>query len=312
MARPETAPLRLLAGSREPCRVVAISNIDLSTGGLLTIDGVTLEAGDRVLLIAQTDAVENGIYAASAGAWRRAADGTQSRAVNKGITVHIQEGTAGAGKVYVFQTLNPDVGDDEITIGEYLSETLLTDVQEAADAALAGAQDVLEQIEDVIEQPVQTAVHGATEKATPADNDELALIDSADSNTLKKLLWSSVKTALNSVYAKLSGAQTLTGGFRVTAYSAGTKSTGTFTPDANNGNYQYATNGGAHTLAAPSNDCGIEILYTNNASAGTITFSGFQVGSSTGDSLTTTNGHDFIISIRRINSIATYSIRALQ
>lgn len=101
-------------------------------------------------------------------------------------------------------------------------------------------------------------------------------------------------------------------GYKFTAFSAGTKSTGTFTPDAANGNYQYVTNGGAHTLAAPAADCAIDILYTNNGSAGTVTFSGFQVGSSTGDSLTTTNGDDFIISIRRINSIATYLIKALQ
>jgi hypothetical protein len=119
-------------------------------------------------------------------------------------------------------------------------------------------------------------------------------------------------SSLLSTYLKSNTTATLTAGFAVTPYSAGTKSTGTFTPDPANGNYQYATNGGAHTLAAPASDCAIDILYTNNGSAGSITFSGFTVGSSTGSSLTTTNTSKFLISIRRVNSVATYSVYALQ
>ncbi len=114
-------------------------------------------------------------------------------------------------------------------------------------------------------------------------------------------------------YLKLAGNQTVTGGFELTSYSAGTKSSGTFTPDPINQNYQYYTNGGAHTLAAPASDCAIDILVTNNGSAGSITFSGFTVASgNTGDPLTTTNGHKFLISIRRMNSVSTYIIKALQ
>jgi hypothetical protein len=108
------------------------------------------------------------------------------------------------------------------------------------------------------------------------------------------------------------GNQTITGGYAITPFNAGTKSTGTYTPASSDGNYQYATNGGAHTLAAPANDCAIDILYTNNGSAGSITFSGFTVGSATGSALTTTDTSKFLISIRRINSVATYSIYALQ
>ena len=104
----------------------------------------------------------------------------------------------------------------------------------------------------------------------------------------------------------------ITVGFTVTPYSIGTVSSGTTTPSIANGNYQYYTNNGAHTLAAPTSDGAIDILVTNGASAGSITFSGFTVSSSVGDSLTTTNTSKFIISVRRINSIATYVIKALQ
>lgn len=104
----------------------------------------------------------------------------------------------------------------------------------------------------------------------------------------------------------------VTVGFTITPLSLGTVSSGTTTPAAAGGNYQYYSNNGAHTLAAPTADCAIDIMVTNAASAGSITFSGFTVGSVTGSALTTTNGHRFLISIRRINAISTYSIYALQ
>jgi hypothetical protein len=105
---------------------------------------------------------------------------------------------------------------------------------------------------------------------------------------------------------------TITKGFLITPNNIGTISSGTVTPDATQGNYQFYTNNGAHTLAAPANDSALDILITNGASAGSITLSGFTVGASVGDSLTTTNTNKFIISIRRINSISTYIIKALQ
>ena len=103
-------------------------------------------------------------------------------------------------------------------------------------------------------------------------------------------------------------------GYTSVAYSAGTKSSGTFTPDAAVGNFQHATNGGAHTLAPPAANCALVILYKNNASAGAITTSGFTVVD--GDSLTTTDGHEFFLYITRINDGSTtfslLTVRALQ
>lgn len=105
---------------------------------------------------------------------------------------------------------------------------------------------------------------------------------------------------------------TLTAGFTATPNNIGTVSSGTTTPSAASGNLQYYTNNGAHTLAAPTSDCGIDILVTNGASAGAITFSGYTVGSNTGSPYVTTNTNKFLLSIRRINSVATYSWYALQ
>ena len=103
--------------------------------------------------------------------------------------------------------------------------------------------------------------------------------------------------------------QTLTGGANVTSKSL---TTGSVTIDCGACPLQYITNGGAFTITAPSNDGSCIILVTNNASAATISFSGFTVGSNTGDALTTTNGNKFMVTIVRINGTATYLVKALQ
>ena len=103
---------------------------------------------------------------------------------------------------------------------------------------------------------------------------------------------------------------TISKGFTLTPNSLGNITS--FTIDPTLGNYQYGTNHGAATWTAPASDCAVDILVTNDATAGAITFSGFTVGANVGDSLTTTNGHKFIISIRRINSVSTYIVKALQ
>jgi hypothetical protein len=117
-------------------------------------------------------------------------------------------------------------------------------------------------------------------------------------------------SSIGGTAAVVSGNQTVTGGFNVTATDAGTKSSGTFTPAPATNNFQYAINGGAHTLAPPTNDCTMVVQYTNNASAGAITTSGFT--KVTGDSFTTTNGHDFFCFITRCNAFSHLHVTALQ
>lgn len=106
--------------------------------------------------------------------------------------------------------------------------------------------------------------------------------------------------------------QTLSGGANVTAGSLGTVSSGTTTIDCGTVPLQYLTDGGAFTLAAPSNDGSCDVLVTNNGSAGAITFSGFTVGSNTGDALDTTNAHKFTVMIWRINGTSGYRVAAHQ
>jgi hypothetical protein len=99
-------------------------------------------------------------------------------------------------------------------------------------------------------------------------------------------------------------------GYEATPFAAGTKSSGTYTPNPVNGNFATATNGGAHTLAPPTKNCSIVIQYTNNSSAGTITTSGFT--KVTGSSITTTSGDDFLFYITKIGTFSHLHVQALQ
>lgn len=109
------------------------------------------------------------------------------------------------------------------------------------------------------------------------------------------------------------GGQTITGGFTITPFNLGNLSGANLTLNAVNGNYQYITNNGAGTINAPTADCAIDIFIFNTTGAGTLTLSGFQVAATNfGDPLTTTTTDEFVISVRRVNSVATYTIKALQ
>lgn len=103
--------------------------------------------------------------------------------------------------------------------------------------------------------------------------------------------------------------QTISGGANVTSLS---QSTGNITIDCGARPLQSITNNGAYTITAPSNDGSCVLLVTNGASAGATSFSGFTVGSNTGDAMTTTNTNKFKIYIDRINGTSSYTIQALQ
>lgn len=83
---------------KAPVLVATTGNITLS--GLLSIDGVTVAAGDRVLVKNQTASAENGIYVAAAGAWSRATD-MATWAQVPGAFCFVQEGTTQADNGYV-------------------------------------------------------------------------------------------------------------------------------------------------------------------------------------------------------------------
>jgi hypothetical protein len=91
---------------KEPARVASTAGV--VTSGLGTpVDGVTLVAGDRVLLKNQTNPIGNGVYVAAAGAWSRANDcATAARLV--GAAVLVREGATQANTAWQ-QTTDPPI-----------------------------------------------------------------------------------------------------------------------------------------------------------------------------------------------------------
>ena len=96
---------------KDSVRVASTANVSLTNGssGLEAgdaIDGVTLVAGDRVLLKNQTDASENGIYVAvaSGGNPARSTDANTSSEVTAGMFVFVTEGTTNADNGFVLTT----------------------------------------------------------------------------------------------------------------------------------------------------------------------------------------------------------------
>jgi hypothetical protein len=103
--------------------------------------------------------------------------------------------------------------------------------------------------------------------------------------------------------------QNVAGGANVTAL---TQASGNITIDCGARPLQFMSNVGAFTITAPASDGSCIMLVTNGVGAGAITFTGFSVGTSVGDALTTTNGSKFSISIWRINGTASYRVAAHQ
>lgn len=99
-------------------------------------------------------------------------------------------------------------------------------------------------------------------------------------------------------------------GYHAEVYDHGTITSGTLTPDPEEGNLQKVINGGAFTLAVPAEDTSVVLKVTNNASAGAVTTSAYAKVS--GDSITTSNGDKFYFNITRIDGDTRLLVEALQ
>jgi hypothetical protein len=91
-------------------KAVATSNITLS--GEQTVAARACVEGDRVLCVAQTSGVDNGIYVVSTGQWQRAADFDGPRDCIEGTLVLVRD-FEGAG--YELVTADPVIGTSVLT-----------------------------------------------------------------------------------------------------------------------------------------------------------------------------------------------------
>jgi len=94
-------------------------NITLS--GLQTIDGYSVQAGDRILVKNQTNPTENGIYVAATGAWTRATDAnTGAELAGAFVFVEDQTGATQSNTGWTVATVPPiTIGSTNITWAQF-------------------------------------------------------------------------------------------------------------------------------------------------------------------------------------------------
>lgn len=159
------------------CRAATTGNITLS--GLQTIDNVALAGGDRVLVKAQDNAAENGIYTASAGSWTRAFDANSDAEVTSGLFTFIEEGDTHANNGYVLVT------DGAITLGT--TELTFTQFTGAGQVVPGNGLTKSGNVLSVIHAPYLMSMHPAGENVAAGD----PVVFSSTPNTLSKALASS-------------------------------------------------------------------------------------------------------------------------
>lgn len=145
------------------CNYVTLENYDLS--GTETIDGESPTNGDLILVTAQTDPIENGVYTyKNSGAW------TRKTGVVGGGMISITGGTK-QGTIWVVENPVVDEGVSPIDIVELALN------RKAGDFATFGS-------------------------VTIADSDISLLEDASDSGNKKKWSFSDLKTYLNGFFLK--------------------------------------------------------------------------------------------------------------
>lgn len=111
--------------AKESVRAATTANITLS--GTQTIDGVSLIAGNRVLVKNQSTASANGIYVVASGAWTRATDADTNTEVTSGMFTFVEEGTTQANTGWVLSTANPIVvGTTNLTFVQFSGAGVIT------------------------------------------------------------------------------------------------------------------------------------------------------------------------------------------
>jgi hypothetical protein len=84
---------------KQAVRVITLTDITIAGGAPAEVDGVSLVAGDRVLVNGQSDAAQNGLYrvqtvgAGSNGTWVRTTDGNEDGEIQPGMVVMVTQGT---------------------------------------------------------------------------------------------------------------------------------------------------------------------------------------------------------------------------
>jgi hypothetical protein len=164
-------------------------------------------------------------------------------------------------------------------------------------------------------KPITSPTAPVTDSAGRATQSWFEYFKSIDSALRTLLADFDVLSGESSTFLTTAGGQTITGGFLSTEYDNGTPTNGaSITINPINGLKQKITNNVAgFSILATAQSGDVELRIINGATAGTITFSGFHKQHAGGDSLTTTNAHQFIAFIYGYGAAgADYLVRKRQ
>lgn len=115
----------LLQGLQWKATARAATTANITLSGPQTIDGVSVIAGDRVLVKNQTATEDNGIYEVAAGAWTRTLDANTAAELN-GASIFVNEGTANGDKGFVQTAEIVTLGTDAVVFVQNFGANLYT------------------------------------------------------------------------------------------------------------------------------------------------------------------------------------------
>jgi hypothetical protein len=110
----------LRASDKEMHLARVATTADHALTGVTAIDGVTPAAGDLILVRANTDATENGLYVAAAGAWARLKDDQGADVIRPGMLVQVREGTTLQDTLWAITADEVDLGTEDVVFSQML------------------------------------------------------------------------------------------------------------------------------------------------------------------------------------------------
>jgi hypothetical protein len=195
---------------KQATRVITVANITLSGGAPSQVDGVNLSLNDRVLVIGQSNAAQNGIYVVTTvgsganGTWARSGDTNSTGELLAGTIVMVTEGLIYADTQWKLVTDNPIVIGTSLLIFEQNSAFAFGNVYANGTAVLASS------VGDVL-------------TLTPGDN-----ISITGNNTSKTVTIGLTGISLNSISNGSSNVNVVSSGGNVTVGVAGTSNVAVF------------------------------------------------------------------------------------
>jgi hypothetical protein len=158
-----------LSGGVDPKESVrSRSDANVTLSGPQSVGGVSLVAGNRVLLMAQTNAVENGVWVVAAGAWSRSADMAAGSSA-AGAFCFVEEGTyADVGYVCTTNVGADVVGTNALSFTQFSTFQLATVAPLDVDRTAASVGTSSRAAREDHKHDVSTAAPGANSLAASA------------------------------------------------------------------------------------------------------------------------------------------------